>query len=148
MPDPLDEISTLAEAIYRSEEARIREITAQESRLRNALADLESHSCQNRSLPDADLSGVRQIGADILWQGWVGRNKRELNLELAQVLARKSGMMQGLRRAFGRQVAAETLVENARAGADTARQKRQSETDQALMLLQEIGKRDRAHPNG
>ena len=63
-----------------------------------------------RALPGDQLVAPRAIGADLLWQGWTQRKRRELNIELARVLVRKAEKMDALRRSFGRAEATRQLV--------------------------------------
>ena len=67
---------------------------------------------------------MRQIGADVLWQGWVGRTRESLNIELAQILAQKEYMKSALQRAFGKQAAAKELVADAAKQAHDEQDKR------------------------
>jgi hypothetical protein len=48
---------------------------------------------------------MKALGADLLWEGWHTRAKRELNTELAQVTAKKLMAMDKLRKSFGRKTA-------------------------------------------
>lgn len=110
MTQTLSDLTKLTEALYQAETAKMQDLLMQEAKLRQDLARLEEHRRTNRDLPDADLQGVRQIGADLLWQGWVGRSKADLQTELARVLARKGQMIGQLRRAFGKHQAATRML--------------------------------------
>lgn len=100
--DGLEDIGSVTEALYQAELARMHAILREEARLRAALARLAAHHKSNLGLVEADLSGLRQIGGDILWRSWVGRTKAELQSELARVLGIKGQMIPRLRRAFGK----------------------------------------------
>jgi len=110
MSQRLSDLTKLTEALYQAETAKMQDLLLQEAKLRQDLADLEEHRRANRDLPDTAMQGVRQIGADILWQGWVGRSKVDLQAELARVLARKGQMIGQLRRAFGKHQAATKML--------------------------------------
>lgn len=53
---------------------------------------------------------MKALGADLLWQGWHSRTRRQLNVELAKATAQKLRMMDQLRLAFGRKHAVETMA--------------------------------------
>lgn len=107
--DELEDLGKVTEALYQVELARMQTILREEARLRAAIARLDAHHAANRGLIEADLGGLRQIGGDILWRSWVGRNKAELQSELARVLGTKGQMIRKLRRAFGKSQAAEGI---------------------------------------
>ncbi|MHA7850947.1 hypothetical protein [Roseovarius sp.] len=135
MTDPfLKDLAALTDAAYRAEQARLMEILAEEARLRRALSELDDQVRANTGLP---AQGVREIGADMRWQGWVRRMRGDLQARLAMVLARKGAMSDALRRAHGRKIAAENLLEQQRAAAAKARHKNRNEQDQSLILYQE-----------
>lgn len=118
MPDRTHDLAQLTDALYQKERAKLLDLNRQEARLRSDLARLDAQRHANQRLPDPDMQGFREIGADLRWLGWVGHNRAALQTDLAQVLARKGRMMQALRRAFGKHQAALTLqaaeVERAR----------------------------------
>jgi len=100
--DMLKDLGEVTEALYQVELARMQAVLREEARLRAAIARLAAHHEANRGLIEADPGGLRQIGGDILWRSWVGRNKAELQSELARVLGAKGQMIRKLRRAFGK----------------------------------------------
>lgn len=134
-PGSLEAMGEVAAALYRAEQARLGTLLRREAELRRTLADLDRHRRDNLGLPPADLHGARAIGADILWQGWVGRSRRALNIELAQVLAQKAERMGALRQAFGRTAALDSLREAATQERRTAARTRAEAAglDQAIM---------------
>jgi hypothetical protein len=135
MHQPLADLVDLNDALYQAELAKLQGLTAQEGKLRADLARLEQHHQQNQSLPAEQLFAPRHIGADVLWQGWVGRTRTELNQKLALVLAQKSQMMNGLRRAHGKREAAKQLLHDARAKHRTRLNEKREELEQGLLLL-------------
>ena len=108
----LRDMVELTGALYRAEQAKMRDLIEKENKLRGALSKLEANRKAALALPATDLQPIRQIGADILWQGWVGRNREDLNRQLALCLAHKARIVSGLKRAYGKHSAAKDLLEN------------------------------------
>lgn len=117
----------VSDALYQREVARLRGLRDEEARLRAALVRLDAQARDARRLSDSALRGVREIGADIVWQGWLARHRATLQSELAHVLARKEHAMPALRRAFGRAEAARAL--HAQALAEARRQQDRQQAD-------------------
>ncbi|MDT8325884.1 MAG: hypothetical protein RQ750_00665 [Roseovarius sp.] len=137
MSQTLSDLTKLTEALYQAETAKMKDLLSQEARLRQDLAQLEEYRRSNRDLPETDLQGVRQIGADLLWQGWVGRNKAELQSDLARVLGRKGQMIGHLRRAFGKhQAATRMLADDTHANAKKALTRREDMLANLALLKQ------------
>ena len=116
-PEAMAALVDTADALYQARLARLRTVLAEEGRLRRELADLDGHRLRNAALPAPDMAGLRAVGAEVLWQGWVGRMRADLNARLARVLAQKEAQMDALREAFGRAEAARGLLEDARVAA-------------------------------
>ncbi|RKF13041.1 hypothetical protein D6850_16200 [Roseovarius spongiae] len=135
-PTGLGEVAGL---LFETEQAKLRDLMRREAELRRALAELDDHRKAAAALPPTQLSAPRAVGADLLWQGWVGRRRAELNTELAQVLVRKAGRMNDLRRAFGRKAAIDELGNRARAEAREAAGKRREDAVQALGVMRPGG---------
>ena len=135
MSGPFEDICALTEALYQSELNKMSALNAQETALRRDLAQLDEMRRENQTLPEADLQGVRQIGADVLWQGWVSRKREELNIQLAQVLAQKERMKVMLRQAFGKKLASRELHDKAQSDEQKARSKKAWQTREDLQLL-------------
>lgn len=106
--DTFASVQDVTEARYLAEYRKIQPILAEEARLRGALTRLDD---QARAARDVlmDQHAMQATGADIQWQAWVSRTRRQLNVELAQVLARKSAAMEGVRAAFGRREAVKAM---------------------------------------
>ena len=113
MYEPLDELAKLTDAIYQAELTKMKTLIKREAELRQKLLRLDEQRRKNMAIPNTQMVGARQIGADVLWQGWVGRTRHELNIQLAQVMAQKAKMVDALRHTFGRQIAASELLETA-----------------------------------
>jgi hypothetical protein len=95
---------------YEKELAAVQPLLDEEARIRSDIAKLDNRvaEAQQRS----DLGSMQAIGADVIWQAWAGRARSQLNLSLAQVLARKAQVMSRVRKAFGRKTVAEELLAN------------------------------------
>lgn len=88
---------------------QIQPILAEETQLRQKLAQIRQQDADNR---DASLAqSVQATGADLAWRAWVSKTQRELNIELARVLVRKLPAMDAVRQAFGRKEAVRQIVE-------------------------------------
>ena len=135
----LDDLAEVTEALYQAELARVQDILRDETRLRQDLARLSAHHQANRALPEADLDGLRRIGGDVLWHGWVGRNRVRLQEELARVLVRKAGALRKLRSGFGKAEAVRHLHAQAREADARARMAHEGAILTRLSLLQDRG---------
>ncbi|MBQ4823338.1 hypothetical protein J4729_02035 [Leisingera sp. HS039] len=109
----LDQMAAVTAAQYMQEHAKIQPALAREAQLRGQLAKLNSQVQAAREPADSDHT-MKALGADLLWQGWHTRTRRQLNLELAQATAQKLRMMDQLRKAFGRKHAVETMAASER----------------------------------
>lgn len=108
MSDPkMQQLVQATHAIYLREFEKIKAILQEESSVRGALAKLDQHDAQTREANPT----MQALGADLAWRGWIERKKRELNIELAQIMARKLNAMDKVRGAFGRKHAVQKLIE-------------------------------------
>ncbi|WP_323781120.1 hypothetical protein [Leisingera sp.] len=124
----LEQMAAVTAAQYMQEHAKIQPALAREAQLRGQLAKLNSQVQAARAQADSDHT-MKALGADLLWQGWHSRTRRQLNLELAQATAQKLRMMDQLRKAFGRKHAVETM-----AGSERKRRK----ADQAKAFMERL----------
>lgn len=127
MRQQLADLAELTDAVYRSRLSGMQRILAQESRLRQNLQRLDQMAAPDDTLEQQDMA-MRAIGADLLWQGWVSRQKSHTNIQLASLLAQKNAVLRELALAFGRAQVAEQLAERERDHAATLR-KRSGWTD-------------------
>lgn len=111
MTRDFEQLTTLTDVLYQADAAKLKAIAAEEARLREELAALAA--AERAAEPGSGLA-LRRIGGDILWQGWVGRKREALNLQLAAVMARKLSAAQVLRRSYGRNMVAQELQSAAR----------------------------------
>lgn len=132
-PDKLAQMSQVTEAVYLAEFRKIQPLLQEESRLRGALARLKEQAETERKALATDMP-MQTIGADLLWQAWLVRSRKQLNIELSQVLARKSIVMDRIRHAFGRRNAVQTMSD--RFTADRVAMRRKA---QLARLLQSDG---------
>ena len=92
-------LKSLIELKYIKSQSALQEIAREEARLRQEIDKLRAHSA------DVDAQGIgtmSSLGADILWRAWVERALTQLNIELAQILARKEMYLAEARKAFSR----------------------------------------------
>ncbi len=106
--DPFKDMKLLTDAVFQSRLAGLQSITAEENALRGGLARIAGRRGEATDDPATHLM-MQTLGADILWQGWMDNQHRSLNMQLANVLARKEVLRHGLKTAFGRAQAAESL---------------------------------------
>ncbi|OED48577.1 hypothetical protein [Leisingera sp. S232] len=118
----LDQMAAVTAAQYMQEHAKIQPALAREAELRGQLARLNDQVQATRALTDGDHA-LKALGADLLWQGWHTRTRRQLNMDLAKATAQKLRMMDELRKAFGRKQAVETMAAAERKRCKTARAK-------------------------
>lgn len=112
----LEMMQALVDAKYLQQKESFALLMAQESRLRNALHQLDIHMSESRCNSDAPQ---KAIGADVIWQAWIGRKKRELNMQLAQVLAIKERHISQVRKAYGKVLVTQTLTTETRRNAQS-----------------------------
>ncbi len=105
----LRQLEAISQAKYDQQRQSFRRIQAEESRLRAELARLD-HMARQANGASTQIGEMRAIGADIMWQAWVGRSKNELNLKLAQVLAIKEQQLSQVRQAFGKLQVSQQLI--------------------------------------
>lgn len=104
----LTKMQQLVDLKYRQQQESFARLVAQETRLRASLLQLNEQLNQSRN---SDDNSQRAIGADVLWQAWVSRKKRELNMQLSQVLSIKERHIAQVREAYGKVLVTNTLLE-------------------------------------
>ena len=105
----IDQMSDVMRVLYDREFRAISSILVEESKMRSNLTRLEAQISRNRGACANDQM-LLSVGAQLLWQGWTTRTHRQLNTELAQVMARKLVALDRVRIAFGRQRAVEMMM--------------------------------------
>ena len=110
MKKKLQELAQITETIFAAQSTTMQQLRTQEAQLRNDLATLNANAKQAEADFNSDLS-LKATGADILWQGWAGRNRAELQTRLANILVSKAEEAENLKQAFGRKEVAAELVQ-------------------------------------
>lgn len=123
-------IRKLVDVKYRQQQESFSRLMLQENRLRSSLRQLDENLAASRS---SDDTPQRAIGADIAWQAWVGRKKREINMQLAQVLAVKERHIAQVRKAYGKVIVTDRLYEVVKK--EHVQKKAQSELDRAISSM-------------
>lgn len=134
MMNKFAELTAVTEAQFQAEQAKLRDILVLEKKLRDEAAMLEQQHAKARETYHADVAGSRVYGGDVLWQGWVSRSRRTLQIELARVLMQKGQMIRVLQRAHGRKLASEEIAQAAGEEHRARREKMQIELEQSLKL--------------
>ncbi len=122
--DELGQMAVLVNAQYEQEQRKFAALIAQENQLRAELDRLDAMR-RTTHLPDASMVQMQAIGADVIWQGWVGRTKTALNIQLAQVLAQKEHHQGAVRKAYGKVLVVQEMRDQAHADAKMKRGKGQ-----------------------
>lgn len=135
MTEPMQNLVSLTDALYQADLARLRAIAAEDSSLRADLAALQRDASRSAALPDDDALALRQLGGDLLWQAWVGRKRADLNMRIANVMARKLNAQQALRRSFGKAQVAQQIASKTRTKQRADRASRVQAEQQALAIL-------------
>lgn len=133
--EALEDLARLTAVIRDAEAARMRRLTDEEARIRADLAALDADRRDAGALPAAALAVPRSVGADMLWQAWMGRARKDLQMRLARVLARKGAALRGLQIAHGRCEAARGLRDRARTEHARRRAGSQAALEQSLFPL-------------
>lgn len=97
----LRELATITQTHYEQRQQAFARLVAEENRLRAEIKRLDDMR-HDAEVADGDTVKLRAIGADVIWQGWLGRTKTELNIRLAQVLAVKEHHLNEVRQAYGK----------------------------------------------
>jgi len=104
------QLSSVTRVLYLKEFQKVQGILEDEAALRRQISLLDVQAAQARDALRVEHA-MQTVGADLLWQGWQTRMRHRLNLELAQVLAKKITVMDRVRTAFGRQNAVRTMAD-------------------------------------
>lgn len=106
----LEKLRVLTELKYQASQNDLRLLVQEEQRIRQDIDRL------NESASDVDRETANRmgaIGADIVWQSWLGRMRKQLNTQLAQVLAQKERHLTKARKEFSRVLVARELEQKA-----------------------------------
>lgn len=102
----LAQLVTVADARFQHERRKIADLIAEEQRIRHAINTVQA---SGRMTGQDTHRALQLAGADMAWRVWSGQRLSTLNMELAQVLARKEHEMAQVRRAFGQKEALRML---------------------------------------
>ncbi|WP_227269261.1 hypothetical protein [Roseobacter weihaiensis] len=105
----MKEIEQLLALKFQKKQGAVSKIILQERRLRAQLSRLDE---QARTAETSQHQYLQAIGADVIWNAWLGRTKTSLNLELAQVLAQKEMLLQDARKDYGKLLVSRELMQN------------------------------------
>ncbi len=106
----LDQLHKLCDLKHRNSQQKLAAILERENALRADLTKLRGHVAETRCLPP-EQAQMRAVGADIIWMRWITKTQSRLNIELAQVLAQKEGLVAKHRRSFGQAQATQSIAE-------------------------------------
>lgn len=107
--DQLKALQPLVQAKYEQVQQGFQHLVNAEAALRQDLRKLDEMQASTRALTQEDAV-LQQAGADVIWQAWLGRKKKELNMKLAQVLAQKEPHLKRVREAYGKVLVVEELT--------------------------------------
>jgi len=122
----LEQLEHLTELKFRKSEQAVSQLLVRENELRRELSRLRELARETHSHPPGDAQ-LRAIGGDVIWLRWIGQTQRALNIQLAQVLAQKERLMGEYRRAHGKKLVAEALLDAQTSEKRAAHQKHELE---------------------
>ncbi len=111
MSDDLKELNVITQARYQQAQSAMQTIQAEENKLRGMLNDLTEQEKNGRDVLSGDTA-MRITGGDLAWNSWIGRNRKILNHQLANVLVRKEMAYRELQKHFGKADVMEKLLEH------------------------------------
>ncbi|MCV3269873.1 hypothetical protein [Roseobacter sinensis] len=100
-------LHALADARYRARQQLFQTLLQRENAIRADLAKLEA---QAKSAEQSANPTMKSIGADVIWNAWLGKSKRALNMKLALILAEKDQHIRQVKQAYGKVLASEEIV--------------------------------------
>ncbi|GAA6180570.1 hypothetical protein NBRC116594_20080 [Shimia sp. NS0008-38b] len=121
MNNDLIELNVITQARYQKAQAAMQALQAEENKLRGMLDDLTAQEKSGREVMQTDKT-LQMTGGDLTWNNWIGRNRKILNHQLANILVRKEMAFKDLQSHFGKADVMETLLDHAE---NQRRQKRQ-----------------------
>lgn len=107
------ELQGLTALTLRVVQAELQQLKAKETRLRQHLAALTVQKYQQTHAPRTVDDPALVAGADLRWQHWADQRRGLINMELARVLALIDSCQHRLRQAFGRDLVAGALCDQA-----------------------------------
>tara|TARA_R110002124_G_scaffold191260_1_gene358713 strand:- start:371 stop:766 length:396 start_codon:yes stop_codon:yes gene_type:complete len=107
----LNDLQQVVRMKFEREQQVLAELLSKEAALRVELLRLDSLNAQAKVDTDETL---RAIGADMIWDGWVGRARSQLNMKLARILANKAHHQDKVRQVYGKVLVVEGLIKQAK----------------------------------
>lgn len=120
MIQKLTQLARVTDAVFQGHMAGLQRLAAEETLLRQTLAALEDARKSNMQV-DETCREMRALGADLLWEAWIVRQRTALNMRLANLLVQKEVMRSEMRSAFGRAQVAQALTSAEQAKVDSRR---------------------------
>lgn len=111
MSDDLKELNVITQAHYQKAQAAMQAVQAEENKLRGLLNDLSDQEKNGREML-SEYTAMRITGGDLAWNSWIGRNRKILNHQLANVMVRKEMVYKDLQTHFGKADVMEKLLEH------------------------------------
>jgi hypothetical protein len=111
----LENLRRISVVKYEMRQSAYQKLLARENALRDELLKVSLQENQARSTKDSKMCAV---GADMIWEAWLEKAKISLNNDLAQVLSLKHQQREVMKKAYGRVIATQNLMN---AEADTKR---------------------------
>ncbi len=134
----LNSIETLLEIKFQERQRVFAKFASVEAKLRDDLAKLDRMA---KASEESGHTQMKAIGADVVWQAWLGRTRTSLNIELAQALAQKEAMKGRVKKDYGKLLACRGLLGKARKQANKAAQtKRLSQTMEQQVVKSTSGR--------
>lgn len=121
-PRELEGLAHVAGAGCDAAEARLARLRREEAELRGQIAALEA-ARRARAAEALATDVALRAGVDLRWEGWIDRRAAALVSELARLMAQVEMARDELSRAFGRRMAADALLGQARDAAARRRLK-------------------------
>lgn len=97
------QLAQLADLVFAREAAKLADLQEREQRIVARHRKLDA--LNDKALNDlAQPHPIHWQSGDVLWQTWVSKNARDLNMEQARVRALSETLRPALKRAFGRKL--------------------------------------------
>jgi hypothetical protein len=127
----LSDLFQILRARYQAQQNSFQKVVAEEHRLRAELKRIDTQAKAAEARPQLEM---KAIGADVIWKSWVGRSKQSLNIKLAQVLAQKEHQARHVKRAYGKMLVTQQMMDDAikQAASEKSRAQLLSAMEQAI----------------
>ncbi|MDQ2093984.1 hypothetical protein [Rhodalgimonas zhirmunskyi] len=133
--DELESLRTITETAYRADLAHLNRIATEEAQIQMEIVALIDDVARADGQEALSSMPLRHIGGDILWRGWVGRKRAQLNIRLATTRAQKEQALSSLKKSFGKMKVVEDLCDRERIRIKRQEEQRQLQNDQEQMII-------------